>query len=105
MRPDLAGRLVVPGKHSQRGLEHHLGRARGPQALTLHRLEAFQEAAYVDEQTGQFRSDGLERLVDALARRKCRIGQVGDAVRVRRRPDAAVASQLAPRRCMIRPRV
>ena len=39
---------------------------RRPAALTLGYFEPFQKAAYVDKQTGKFRTDRIKRVMHAL---------------------------------------
>ena len=56
----------MSGEAFKRELQHNLRRARRPAALTLGYFEPFQEAAYVDKQTGKFRTDRIKRVMHAL---------------------------------------
>ena len=56
----------MSGEAFKRELQHNLRRARRPAALTLGYFEPFQKAAYVDKQTGKFRTDRIKRVMHAL---------------------------------------
>ena len=77
---------VMPRQPVEAELQHHLARARRPAALALDVFEPLEEAADVEQQAGEFRSDRIERVVQALTRRAC-----GSARRRAAPPDAAPA--------------
>jgi|GEM_PF-1287603 hypothetical protein len=56
----------MPGEAFKRELQHNLRRARRPAALALGHIEPLQKAAYVDKQTGKFRTNRIKRMVHAL---------------------------------------
>ena len=57
----------MSGEALERELQHDLRRTRGPAALTFGYFEPFQKTAYVDKQTGKFRTDRIKRMMHALA--------------------------------------
>src|SRR6476660_2113542 len=70
---------VVAGEAGESELQHHFARARGPGALALDILKTFEEAANIEQQTCEFRTNGVKRLMDALARRDHCIGKCAGA--------------------------
>ena len=56
----------MPSEPLKRKLQHDFCRARWPAALTLSYFEPFQKTAYVDQQTGKFRTDCIKRMMHAL---------------------------------------
>jgi len=63
----------MSGEALERELQHDLRRASGPAALTLGYFEPFQKAAYIDKQTGKFRT--IKRMMQALPSRDDAIQQ------------------------------
>ena len=59
----------------------------GQRALALDILEPFEKAAYIEQQTGEFRPDGVKRLMHALARGDDGIGKCAGASAAGSRPD------------------
>jgi hypothetical protein len=60
----------MSGEALERELQHDLRRARGPAALTLGYFEPFQKTAYVDKQTGKFRTYRIKRMMHVVAGRQ-----------------------------------
>jgi hypothetical protein len=60
-------------------LQHHFAGTRGPSTLALDILKTFEEAANIEQQTCEFRTNGVKRQMDALARRDHGIGQCAGA--------------------------
>ena len=90
----------------KRQAEDQLGRARRPLAIALDLLDALQEAAEIDEEPGEFRTDRVERL--STRRRAAIAASVSSATPPAppsRRPRATDAVQLAVTRGIIWPRV
>ncbi len=65
----------------QTGLEQHLGRAGRPLPLALHRFQAFQKTAYIDQNAVQLRPDGIQRPLDPDSAGKRNVRQLCHAAR------------------------
>lgn len=70
---------VVPRKPVKSELQDDFGAARGPQALAFDVIQTFEKAAHIEKQAGKLRSDGMECLLHALARRNDRFRHIHPA--------------------------
>jgi cysteine desulfuration protein SufE len=90
----LAREAVMAREALQGDFQHHLARAPRPAALGFDFLQAFEIAAYIGQQTGEVRADGVDRARQAPARVD---GDVGNL-----RASIAAASRSGDRRLPIR---
>ena len=65
----------MAGEAIERELQYDLARTRRPCAFSLYIRKAFEEAADVEQQTCEFRTDGIKRVVHALTRRDHCVGE------------------------------
>ncbi len=64
---------VMTRKLFERELQHHFGRARRPFALALDVFQPLEKTAHVQQQTGEFRTDIVERLRGCGVARRSRV--------------------------------
>jgi hypothetical protein len=88
---------IVPRDPIERELQHNFGRTRRPSPLAFYIHMVLEEAADVDQQSGEFRSSGIERLMHPLSRGDHRFGEGAGAS-----PTAAGRYRAGPVRCRAR---
>ena len=66
---------VVTGETIETELQHNFARASRPSTLTLDVLKTFQEAANVEQQACEFRTERVKRVMHPLPRRNHCVGK------------------------------
>jgi hypothetical protein len=79
-------------------LQHNFGRTCRPSLLAFDILKALEETANVDQQSGEFTTGGIKRLMDTLSRGDHRLGESGGAIAPCATADGRYRARLVRRR-------